>query len=187
MQLNCIRRLRFRVRPALSVAVVGCLVAAGWAPVRADAVYFIVRHAEKAGEPESDPPLSEKGKRRAEDLKRVLRSIKIDAVFSTGFNRTNQTVEQVAKPRDLVVSEIPIHATAKFVKILRARYKDQTVLIAGHSNTVPELIKQLGVPEEQVPEVTEKDYDNLFIVTVSEEGQASLTHLHYGEADEESD
>ena len=53
----------------------------------------------------------------------------------------------------------------------------QAVLVSGHSNTIPAIIKELGVTEEV--KIADRDYDNLFVVTI-EGGKARLTRLHYG-------
>jgi hypothetical protein len=43
---------------------------------------------------------------------------------------------------------------------------------------VPAILAALGVPEP--PEITEADYDDLFVVTTSGREPARLLHLHYG-------
>ena len=58
---------------------------------------FIVRHAEKADEPRQDPPLSEKGIRRAAELTRLLSASDIKAVYTSQFQRTKLTGALVAK------------------------------------------------------------------------------------------
>jgi hypothetical protein len=47
--------------------------------------------------------------------------------------------------------------------------------VVGHGNTIPDLIKALGITEPI--SVPENDYDNLFIVILAEKPQ--LLHLHY--------
>ena len=53
--------------------------------------YYVVRHAEKAAEPRQDPPLTQIGTQRAENLKQLMRSKKIEKVFSTNYLRTKNT------------------------------------------------------------------------------------------------
>ena len=48
-------------------------------------------------------------------------------------------------------------------------------LVAGHSNTVPELLKELGV-EEKVT-IAEDEYDHLFVVTIPAGGSPTLLRL----------
>jgi hypothetical protein len=56
--------------------------------------------------------------------------------------------------------------------------KGESVLIVGHSNTVPEVIRMLG--GDMVPTIDEKEFDDIFIVTVYARGKAKVTHLKYG-------
>lgn len=50
-----------------------------------------------------------------------------------------------------------------------------SVLIVGHSNTVPELIKALG--GDIVPAIDDATYDDLFVVTLYAKGKAKVAHL----------
>jgi hypothetical protein len=49
--------------------------------------------------------------------------------------------------------------------------------VVGHSNSVPAVIKALG--GDVAPAIGEKEYDNLFVVTVYAKGNASVTQLKY--------
>ena len=48
-------------------------------------------------------------------------------------------------------------------------------LVVGHGNTIPDLIKALGISEPI--NIAESDYDNLFAVVLAEKPQ--LIRLHY--------
>ena len=50
-------------------------------------------------------------------------------------------------------------------------------MIAGHSNTIPEMIEAFGVPA--APAIGEREFDNLFVVSVVG-GEAALLRLKYG-------
>lgn len=63
---------------------------------------IVVRHAEKAVA-ESDPPLSEKGQRRARALAEMLSKVQLSAIYSTPYKRTAQTVEPLAEQLGLAV------------------------------------------------------------------------------------
>jgi len=60
----------------------------------------------------------------------------------------------------------------------RAGELGSVVLIAGHSNTVPEVIASLGVPAP-APVIGETEFDNLFVVTVTRASSANLLTLKY--------
>ncbi|MCH7993989.1 MAG: histidine phosphatase family protein [Planctomycetes bacterium] len=141
-------------------------------------VVYIVRHAEKTGEtPDAD--LSAKGKTRVEVLKWMLRDIAIDAVYSTDAPRTLHTVEPIAKEKGLSV-ESYVPKPGKLAETIRRKHCGQTLLVSGHSDTIPALLKSLGVPIEDniLP-----GYDDLFIVTLdgsaADAKGATLQRLHY--------
>src|SRR5688572_26423263 len=55
-----------------------------------------VRHAEKVNDGTKDPDLSMEGKARAAKLSEILSSQRIDAIYSTDFKRTKDTVQPLA-------------------------------------------------------------------------------------------
>ncbi len=151
------------------------LPAAGQAPT----TIFLVRHAEKAGEPtDRDPELSEAGRERAAALARVLGDAHISAIYSTPYIRTEKTAAPLAEKLGLEVTITPITRTfvADLVVTLQSQHAGETVLVVGHSHTVPQTITALGVPLENLEE---HEYDWLFVVTLVD-GRASLTKLRYG-------
>ncbi|MEP6751049.1 MAG: hypothetical protein ABJB86_25160, partial [Bacteroidota bacterium] len=54
----------------------------------------------------------------------------------------------------------------------------KAILIIGHSNTVPILIKKLGVLQP-VKAIADNEFDNLFVIKYRK-GKAQLTVLKYG-------
>ncbi len=55
----------------------------------------------------------------------------------------------------------------------------EIVPVAGHSNTVPEMITALGVPPP-APVIGEKEFDNLFVVTMAGPSDTHMVRLRYG-------
>lgn len=138
-----------------TVALVGC---------SSEVVVHLVRHAEKAsGEDvdKKDPPLSEKGKERAAALALALASSPIAAVFATEYRRTQDTVKVVADGKSLAVEIVKADDTAELVRRIRA-HAGKEVLVAGHSNTVPEIAKELGLAEEI--SIDDESFGDLFVV-----------------------
>jgi broad specificity phosphatase PhoE len=137
----------------------------------------IVRHAEKGGVPEKDPELSATGKARAAELARVLRDVKFDTVLTTQYARTRGTAAEVAARQKLeptVVDGGSDHL-ARLVAAVRER-GGQTILVVGHSNTVPELVAALGGDRVKLED---SEYDDLFLCTIEGE-KGSCLQLHYG-------
>jgi broad specificity phosphatase PhoE len=139
---------------------------------------FLVRHAERAdagmmAPAGADPDLSPAGRARAESLAAVLKDARITAIYVTEYRRAGQTADPLAK----LLRVEPSVVTSKDIAALVDRLKAASgnVLVIGHSNTLPAVIKALGV--EETLAIDDMEYDNLFIVTRG--GTPSLLRLHY--------
>ncbi|HEX9691812.1 MAG TPA: phosphoglycerate mutase family protein [Gemmatimonadales bacterium] len=147
---------------------------------------ILVRHAEAAGEPRSDPPLTAQGAERAEALAATLRDAGVEAVIVSSLARTRLTAEPLLRDRDLRPIEIDvaggIEAHVRAVASAALAVPDgQTVLVVGHSNTVPAIITALGGPD--MPELCHNQFGNLFIVRIRSPASLELIRAHYGVAD----
>ncbi|ELR69625.1 hypothetical protein C900_04850 [Fulvivirga imtechensis AK7] len=140
---------------------------------------ILVRHAEKDFAKDGDPVLTENGTARARLLAEILKNQSVDAVYSTPFNRTRQTVEPVASQKTLEVIDYNPFKLEEVIEIIEAN-KGKTLLISGHSNTVP-LILNMMVNEDKYRQLDESDYDNLYIVSYLRKGNAKVLELQYGE------
>ncbi|MCW5981238.1 MAG: histidine phosphatase family protein [Bryobacteraceae bacterium] len=157
-----------------TAAAVLCVAAAAQAqPVTA----IIVRHAEREAVAGNDPPISAAGRARAELLANMLRDEQFSAVFASELQRTQQTVEPVAARLGIETTIVPANDTAGLRKRILAQ-KGKTVLVAGHSNTVPALISALGGPGGIT--IPETEFDRLYILAVPSRGKPMLTSLRYG-------
>ena len=146
----------------------------------------VVRHAEKGTDSPYDPTLNAAGQRRAEALASALDGAGVSAIYSTQFKRTLATAEPLAKHYGLKVIERPItqaNGTSYAGDLARdvlAQQRGKTVVIVGHSNTVPDIVWAFGhIP---ITPLTDADYDQLFIIEVPGEGPARLFKVRYGEA-----
>ncbi len=149
--------------------------------VAAQSTFYVVRHAEKKVEKGNrDPELSKQGLARAQELARVLKSVKVDRFLATGYKRTQMTLRPAATARKLKVETYDPRVKAPWFKALIA--KKGCSVIAGHSNTVPAILRHLGVDKSLVPKLSDGDYDNLFMVHISKAGVVMMQHLHYGAA-----
>lgn len=150
----------------------------------APTIIYVVRHAEKAiDDPDPrDPGLSPLGLARREALGRTLADVPLRAVYATEYRRTRETVQPLAEGRGMAVTVAPARDAAGLAKTILESHRGETVLVAGHSNTVPAILRALGAAE--APDLAESDYDDLFIATVSSDGRAALLRLHYGPPDD---
>jgi len=141
---------------------------------------ILVRHAEKKVVPpeNKDPDISVEGERRAAELVKMFSDSGIGAIYATQYKRTQQTVKPLSDKLGIPVTKIEAKDTAELVKQIRAQKAGQVVIIAGHNNTVPEIIAALGGPK--MPIIPETQYDNLFILNLGADGSASLLKMKYG-------
>ncbi len=151
-------------------------------------IVVIVRHAEKSAAPAGDVTLNEAGQARAEELAIALAEARIDTIVVTQFRRTRDTAAPTS--REAKVTPVVIDAgtdTAKHVREVAAavRRGGYSVLVVGHSNTVPAIITALGGPPMQ--ELCETEYANLFTLTLVPGQPARLVHGFYGAPDEPAD
>lgn len=128
---------------------------------------YIVRHAEKdISDPKhNDPELTEAGRARAKALAKELRSEKFSAIFSTQYKRTMNTVAPLARKFDLPIGFYDPKDPKAIAARVKSNYGGKKIIIAGHSNTVLDLIEAFGV-KRPVAELTEEDYDLLFKLTL---------------------
>lgn len=172
------------MRLLTTALVTQAVLACSCASVDADATtVYLVRHAEKQKDA-TDPSLSSAGQIRAKQLAQVLRSANLKACVASQFRRTQETAKPAAELAKLKVLQRPAGKERKLADEIRQDFNGQSVLFVGHSNTVPLLLRHLGA--ENIPAIGESDYDNLFVVQISDSGQTSVLQLHYGSASSNS-
>lgn len=142
---------------------------------------ILVRHAEKAEAPAGDPTLSDDGHARALALVSALQRTQISQLIATQYQRTQQTLLPMSSERHLpitvVAAEKPLEAHIQQI-VEQVHAVKGNSLIAGHSNTVPLIIKALGGPE--IPTIAEDDYSQLFLLSIHDGQPASLISTRYG-------
>jgi 2,3-bisphosphoglycerate-dependent phosphoglycerate mutase len=139
---------------------------------------LLVRHAEKSATPPDNPVLSDAGQARAQALARVLEGAGVRALYATEFARTQQTVQPLATQLGLTVTQINASDADGLVNHILTNHRGETVLVAGHSNTLPAIIEKLKAG--QIPAIADTEYDKLFVVTVYRFGKAKVLQLRYG-------
>jgi len=126
-------------------------------------IYF-VRHAEK--ESGSDPVLTGKGRKRAGDLVRALKNKNVRRIYVTQFKRTQMTADSMRL--QLGIDTVQYLASENGVDLFNkiAAHGDfgKTILIIGHSNTIPDYIKKAGVANYPLTDIPDAEFDNLYKV-----------------------
>lgn len=137
---------------------------------------IVVRHGEKLDNT-SDPVLSPEGDARAVRLANMLAASTVRAIYTTEYKRSIFLAAPTAKRLGLMPVVVPAKELGALITKIRMHAKDELVLVVGHSNTVPAILKGLG----HAPTVTvgEEDYDNLFIVATLPSGAPTVVHLKY--------
>jgi broad specificity phosphatase PhoE len=152
-----IARSSFALSLVLSVAValiVNCSTA------EAQRAVILVRHSERLDN-STDSPLSDIGRARSERLASELKDAGITAIYTSQYRRTIETAEPLAKARGVKPEVVAADEETKLLERLRTVNANDVVLIVGHSNTLPALIKALGAKEVAI---ADSDYTNLFIL-----------------------
>src|SRR5437764_9353810 len=138
-------------------------------------VIFIVRHAEKTRASDNDPDLSLQGQKRADSLAHILKDSQITIVFVTEFKRTQETAAPTAKEAALNPIVVPANDVAGMAAKVRAL--EGNALVVGHGNTIPELMKALGITTPIA--IPENDYSEIFVVLVHNPPQLFLLHYPF--------
>jgi broad specificity phosphatase PhoE len=142
---------------------------------------ILIRHAEKKIEPTNrDPDLAPEGVERAQEIARVFGDAGINTIYATQYKRTQQTVKPLSDRTGVPVTLLDANQTNELLRRIQTTYRGQTVLIAGHNNTVPAMVSELS--GETYPVIPESEYDNLYIVTIYRFGKAKVVKLKYGKS-----
>lgn len=179
------RRRRRRRRTQIIIIYTAIAVGLAWFfESQATTTIIFVRHAEKVTTVADDPPLSDAGRRRVDELTRQLIDADvvagIDAIYSTPFQRTQETAKPLADELELPINIYDASDNEEVLERILKDHKGKIILVVGHSNTVPVLIANLGA-SKNVPEIHENEYDNIYIISIPWFGKTKTIRLRYGE------
>jgi phosphohistidine phosphatase SixA len=145
-------------------------------------IVFALRHADRM--PDGSDNLSPAGVKRAELLARMLGDSGASAAFHSDARRTALTLQPLKRKlgagltlHQVPADDIAAHVAAT-VAALRALPSAAVAVVAGHSNTVPDIIAGLG--GGRVAPIGETEFDKLFVVCLGPAGQASAVQMRYG-------
>ena len=146
---------------------------------------ILVRHAEKASMSTADPVLSDAGIARARALDATLHDAGVNAVIVTQYQRTRLTAAPLLQRLSLAPEVVMNNGTAaihvKAVTDAIRAHAGQTMLVVGHSNTVPAIIAALGGPT--FAPLCEPEYSHLYILTLAAGKPTRLVQATYGAGD----
>lgn len=132
--------------------------------------YYLIRHAEKdrSDKTNKNPGLTKDGLTRAENWSNVFKNITFDAVYSTNYNRTQQTATPTAQSKNLEIQSYDPRNL--FSEDFAKTTKGKTVLIVGHSNTTPMFVNAI-LGEKKYEYIDDHNNGSLFIITISEDNK----------------
>ena len=162
----------------LALFLAPCL--AGWVGLAGAQTVILVRHAELAGAAMAEPkglPLSPDGVARAQRLAGVLKDAGVSAIYVTDFVRTQDTAAPLAQALGQAPVVMAKGDAQELVQRLRGQHAAQTVLLVGHTDTLPGLLRALGHPEDL--KIESQDYGSIFVVAPREGGRPAFVRLRY--------
>ena len=142
--------------PAILIVVV--VIVVWWWYCFGITTIIFVRHADRDGNIDA---LNAAGIARAAQLQQVAKKAGITAIYHSTANRTRLTVEPLANALGITMIEEGDPAT--IVNDIFSNHRGETVVVAGHSNTVPVMIELAGGPVDL--SIDHNEYDNLFVLT----------------------
>jgi 2,3-bisphosphoglycerate-dependent phosphoglycerate mutase len=147
------------------------IMTVGWfyeAQSQTTTLYFI-RHAEKTNS-SSNPELSEEGIQRALKWAAFFEKIPITVFYTTLTQRTQMTCSYIATTKQ---KEMIFYEASRFsIEEIYKKHLGQTILIVGHSNTIPKYINTF-LGSEIYPLLDENNFGSLYTLKI-EEGK--VTH-----------
>ena len=124
---------------------------------------YLIRHAEKdRSDPlNKNPHLNEKGIERSLLWNGYFENKELNSIYSTNYNRTIETVLPISiakgiKPIIYSASNINYESFLK-------KEKGNTVIVVGHSNTIPGFVNKL-IEDDYYKQINDTVNSNLYIV-----------------------
>ncbi len=124
---------------------------------------YLIRHAEKdrSYPLNKNPHLNEKGIERSLLWNGYFENKEVNSIYSTNYNRTIETVLPVSiakgiKPIIYSASNINYESFLK-------KEKGNTVIVVGHSNTIPGFVNKL-IEDDYYKQINDTVNSNLYIV-----------------------
>ena len=178
------RKIRIRIVPVIGFVVVA-LGLAWFFELQATTTIIFVRHAETEGQvaPGADPPLSARGRQRAQLLAEFLSDVdvvaSVDAVYATGALRTQQTaaplVERLGQTLNIEHPEL----AERFMHRVQRDRKGKITLVVVDADAIAPLIEELH-GSKRIPAFGPDDYGEMFVVTIPYYGKVKTLRFHYG-------
>ena len=128
----------------------------------ATTTYYFIRHGEKVDN-SKNPDLSEIGLERSKMWNELFSATTLDAIYSTDYKRTLQTVTPTAISHQINITKYDPKTVD--IQTFKKENLGKTVLIVGHSNTIPNFVNQM-IDKKVYVKIDDLTFGNLYIVTI---------------------
>ena len=125
--------------PLLVLLLAACFPVAPQVPVGPS--YYVMRHLHTP-QGETDPGLTPEGQAMARMLPDFFANDPPSAIYVSSYRRTQETAAPLAQALNITPKVYDPRNTPALVQMVKA--ETGSVLIVGHSNTVPDIVQQLG-------------------------------------------
>jgi 2,3-bisphosphoglycerate-dependent phosphoglycerate mutase len=181
-QIDRRRRRRLRLIPVIGYAI-AVLGLAYFFEQRPSTTILFVRHADTDATVAEDPPLSERGRQRAEVLADFLQDVDVvdgvDAIFVGHNKRTEQTAGVLAGRLNLAVEARDQENLVSYIRYVMRHHGGEIVLVVADGEMIPAMLDELH-GSKRLPPFDPNDFDELYIVTSPWYGKVKTLRLHYG-------
>jgi len=148
-------------------------------PADAPTTVVIIRHADRD---DARDALSKPGLNRAARVWEIFEDNPPALVFHTSRHRSKQTARPAATRYKVPMVQYPYvpgdePAAAAFARVILSNCAGNTLLVAGHSDTIVPLVSAFA--KERVEPVNDA-YDRVYRITISASGSATLLVTTYG-------
>ncbi len=121
--------------------------------VSADSIY-LARHTDRG----RTDFLTESGWSQALSLSNALDKAPINHIYVTEYPRTQQTTSIVAKAKGISPVVVPANSAVDLAKALCEHPDGDSILVVGHSHTIPRMLAELGFTEQEI------EYCKMFLI-----------------------
>ena len=138
----------------------------------------LVRHAENSGD-----ALTEAGWERAAHLAAMFEQGGVTHLYASDRVRAQETLKPLADRTALPVAVLPAADHAGWMETLTALPPGALAVVAGHSNTVPALVRDLGGSPDGLDDtgnLPHDTYDRVFVVVRGEGVPTAFLELRMG-------
>jgi len=178
------RKRRRRNRLIASAIFLAIALALAWIfESQATTTVILVRYADVSDGLDPDSGLNQAGHERSGELARVIGDVDVvagvDAIIATQFRNSKETAQPLADLLELPVQSIDAHNIRGLTKLILQDYKGKIVLVITNEEALPQLIQRFH-GSKNLPPIEDREYDNLYIVSIPWYGKVKTLRLKYG-------